>query len=271
MKDKPIGIFDSGVGGLTVLKEIYKLLPNENLIYLGDTARVPYGIRSPETVIKYSLQCAEFLYKKGIKLLVVACNTSSSISIETLRKNFDIPIIGVIEPGAKTALTITKNNKIGVIGTEATIKSKAYPLTIKSLKDDVFVISKACPLFVPIVEEGILEGAIADLIIEKYLMEIKESGIDTLILGCTHYPLLKKSIKKYMKEINLVDSAEAVAQDVKRLLIENNLLNTRKTENTKIFYVTDAPDRFKKIGEIFLNFEIDNISKISLELEEITK
>ncbi|MCX8033995.1 MAG: glutamate racemase [Thermodesulfovibrio sp.] len=271
MKDKPIGIFDSGVGGLTVLKEIYKLLPNENLIYLGDTARVPYGIRSPETVIKYSLECAEFLYKKGIKLLVLACNTSSSISLDTLRKNFDIPIIGVIEPGARKALEVTKNNKIGVIGTEATIQSKSYHLTIKSLNPDIFVISKACPLFVPIVEEGILEGAIADLIIERYLKEIKKIGIDTLILGCTHYPLLKKAIKKYMKDINLVDSAEAVAQDVKRLLIEKKFLNNQKSENTKIFYVTDAPDRFKKIGEIFLNFEIDTIYKISLEAEETTK
>lgn len=271
MKDKPIGIFDSGIGGLTVLKEIYKLLPNENLIYLGDTARVPYGIRSPETVIKYSLQCAEFLYKKGIKLLVVACNTSSSISLDILRKKHDIPVIGVIEPGTKTALKVTKNNKVGVIGTEATIQSKAYPSTIRNLNPNMVVFSKACPLFVPMVEEGILEGAIADLIIERYLKEIKESGIDTLILGCTHYPLLKKAIKKYMKDINLVDSAEAVAQDVKRLLIENNLLNNQKIENTKMFYVTDAPDRFKKIGEIFLDFEIDNISKISIEEEEITK
>lgn len=271
MKNKPIGIFDSGVGGLTVLKEINKLLPNENLIYLGDTARVPYGIRSPETVIKYSLQCAEFLYKKDIKLLVLACNTSSSISLDILRKKFNIPIIGVIEPGTKTALKFTKNNKIGVIGTEATIQSKAYHSAIKSLNPDIFVISKACPLFVPIVEEGIFEGVIADLIIEKYLMEIKESGIDTLILGCTHYPLLKRAIKNYMKDVNLVDSAEAVAQDVKRLLIEKNFLNNQQSENTKIFYVTDAPDRFKKIGEIFLNFEIDKISKISLVEEEKIK
>jgi glutamate racemase len=271
MKNKPIGIFDSGIGGLTVLKEIHNLLPNEDLIYLGDTARVPYGIRSPETIKKYSLQCAEFLRKKGIKLLVVACNTSSSISLEILRKKNDIPVIGVIEPGSKTALKTTKNNKIGVIGTEATIQSKAYELTIKKLNSNAVVISKACPLFVPMVEEGIFEGTIANLIIERYLKELKESEIDTLILGCTHYPLLKKTIKKYMQNINLVDSAEESAKDVKKLLIEKNLLNDQKTKNTKIFYVTDSPDRFKKIGEIFLNFEINNIYKISLEEEEIIK
>lgn len=271
MKNKPIGIFDSGVGGLTVLKEINKLLPKENLIYLGDTARVPYGIRSPETVIKYSLQCAEFLYKNGIKLLVVACNTSSSISLDVLRKNFNIPVLGVIEPGAKTALRVTKNKKIGVIGTEATIQSNAYSVKIKNINPDATVISKSCPLFVPIVEEGIIEGNIADLIIERYLKEIKESGIDTLILGCTHYPLLKSAIKKYLNNINLVDSAEAIAKDVEELLREKKLLNNQKSNATKLFHVTDSPDRFKKIGEIFLNFEIDNISKISLDEEGITK
>lgn len=272
MKDKPIGIFDSGVGGLTVLKEIHKLLPKEDLIYLGDTARVPYGIRSPETVIKYSLQCAEFLYKNGIKLLVVACNTSSSISLDVLRENFNIPVIGVIDPGAKTALRITKNKKIGVIGTEATIRSNAYSIKIKNMDPDATVLSKSCPLFVPIVEEGILEGDIADLIIERYLREIKESGIDTLILGCTHYPLLKKAIKKYLNSnINLVDSAEAVAKDVEELLREKKLLNNQGSNAAKLFYVTDAPYRFKKIGEIFLDFEIDNISKISLDEEVITK
>ncbi len=267
MENKPIGIFDSGIGGLTVLKEVNKILPHEDLIYLGDTARVPYGIRSPETVIKYSLQCAEFLYKKGIKLLIVACNTSSSISLDTLKKNFHIPIIGVIEPGAKSALKVTKNNRIGIIGTEATVQSGAYPKIIKSFNPQVMVISKACPLFVPLVEEGITEGNIADLVIERYLKEIKETKIDTLILGCTHYPLLKKAIKKYLNEINLVDSAEAVARDVKKLLKEKGLLNSQKAEGKKIFYVTDSPERFKKIGEMFLNFNIENMSKILLEEE----
>lgn len=268
MNEEPIGIFDSGVGGLTVLKEIANLLPNENLIYLGDTARVPYGIRSPETVIKYSIQCAEFLYKKRIKILVVACNTSSSVSLPYLRDKLDIPILGVIEPGIKAALKVTKKNKIGIIGTEATIQSNSYKEKIIKLNPSIQVLSKACPLFVPIVEEGILEGAIADLIIERYLKDLKESGIDTLILGCTHYPLLKKSIKKYMKEIVLVDSAQEAAQDVRNILIEQKLLNASQSSIYKKFYVTDSPERFRRIGEIFLNQDINNISKVNLEEEK---
>lgn len=265
MKEKPIGIFDSGVGGLTVLKEISLLLPKENLLYLGDTARVPYGIRSCETVIRYSLECAEFLCKKGIKMLVVACNTSSSLSLETLKRKLTIPVVGVIEPGVKAALRTTKNGKIGIIGTEATIQSKAYPEKIKSINPKTEVFSKACPLFVPLVEEGILEGPIVDLVIERYLEELKKVQIDTLILGCTHYPLLTKSIEKYMGSIKLVDSAKEVAQTVKEVLASGGLINDNKPEGLKTFYVTDAPDRFKRIGEIFLNYEINNIFKVSFE------
>jgi len=264
MRENPIGIFDSGVGGLTVLKEISKLIPKENIVYLGDTARVPYGIRSAETVLKYSIECADFLFKKQIKMLVVACNTSSSVSLEVLRKRLPIPVIGVIEPGVRAALKVTKNGKIGIIGTEATVQSGAYTKKIKSLNPKIEVISKACPLFVPLVEEGILEGAIAELVIERYLKDIKNSGIDTLILGCTHYPLLKRTIQKYMDGINLVDSAEEIAQEVKTMLSQKKLLNEKSDECYKIFYVTDSPERFKKIGEIFLDYEINNISKVSL-------
>ncbi|MCS7163637.1 MAG: glutamate racemase [Thermodesulfovibrio sp.] len=270
MKQKPIGIFDSGVGGLTVLKEISKILPNEDLIYLGDTARVPYGIRSAETVIKYSIECANFLFKKGVKVLVVACNTSSSVSLQALKERLPISVIGVIEPGVKAALKVTKNGKIGIIGTEATIMSEAYPKKIKEMKPDIQVVSKACPLFVPLVEEGILEGIIAELIVERYLKELKKSGIDTLILGCTHYPLLKKTIQKYMDGIQLVDSAEEVSREVKELLYNQGIINDKKDSGTKTFYVTDSPDRFRKIGEIFLNCKIENIFKVSLE-EEKTK
>lgn len=267
MKEKPIGVFDSGVGGLTVVKEILALLPNENILYLGDTARVPYGIRSPETVIKYSVECADFLFKKGIKILVVACNTSSSISLEILKSRFPIPVIGVIQPGVRAALKVTKNNKVGVIGTEATIQSGAYTEVIKTFNPSIEVISKACPLFVPIVEEGILEGVIADLIIERYLTDLKYSGIDTLILGCTHYPLLKKSIQKFMNGIILVDSAIEVAKDVREILSRENLLNDVGTESFKKFFVTDAPSRFKRIGELFLNTKIEEIFQISLKEE----
>ncbi|MEN2985545.1 MAG: glutamate racemase [Thermodesulfovibrionaceae bacterium] len=268
MKEKPIGIFDSGVGGLTVVKEITAILPNENILYLGDTARVPYGIRSPETVIKYSLECADFLFKKGIKILVVACNTSSSISLEILKKRFPIPVIGVIIPGIRAALKVTKNKKIGVIGTEATIQSNAYSEVINILDPNIEIISKACPLFVPIVEEGILEGAIADLIIERYLLDLKHSGIDTLILGCTHYPLLKNSIQRFMNGINLVDSATEVAKEVKNILSKENLINTVNTKGDRKFFVTDAPLRFKRIGELFLNTEIKEIFQISLKEAE---
>lgn len=267
MKEKPIGIFDSGVGGLTVLKEISILLPNEKLLYLGDTARVPYGIRSSETVIRYSLECAEFLCRKGIKILVVACNTSSSVSLETLKEKLPVPVVGVIEPGVRAALKTTKNGRIGIIGTEATVQSKAYPEKIKSINPRTEVFSKACPLFVPLVEEGILEGPIVDLVIEKYLEEIKKAQIDTLILGCTHYPLLKKSIEKYMGSIKLVDSAKEVALTVKEALLSKGLINDNKSEGLKTFYVTDAPERFKRIGEIFLNYEINNIFKVSFSEE----
>lgn len=270
MQEKPVGIFDSGVGGLTVLKEIAKILPNEDLVYLGDTARVPYGIRSAETVIKYSIECASFLFKKGIKMLVVACNTSSSVSLEVLKEMLPVPVIGVIEPGVRAALKASKNEKIGIIGTEATVQSKAYPKKIKLIKPKIEVISKACPLFVPLVEEGILEGSIAELVIERYLKELKNSGIDTLILGCTHYPLLKKTIQRYMEEIILVDSAQETAKEVKKILSTQGLLNKKDTPGCKTFYVTDSPERFKKIGEIFLNCDINNIFKISLE-EEKTK
>jgi len=194
MLENPIGIFDSGVGGLTVLKEISKLISTENIVYLGDTARVPYGIRSAETVVKYSIECADFLFKKQIKMLVVACNTSSSVSLHVLRERFPIPVIGVIEPGVRAALKVTKNGKIGIIGTEATVQSESYAKKIKSLNPNIEVISIACPLFVPLVEDGILEGTIAELVVERYLKDMKNSGIDTLILGCTHYPLLKKKL-----------------------------------------------------------------------------
>lgn len=267
MSDRPIGVFDSGVGGLTVLKEIERLLPSENIIYLGDTARVPYGIRSPETVIKYSLECANFLYKRGIKILVVACNTSSSISLPFLKERFDIPVLGVIEPGVKAALKATKNKKVGVIGTEATIQSNSYAEAIRKTDSTVEVISKACPLFVPLVEEGILDGKIADLVIERYLYQLKKSDIDTLILGCTHYPLLKKSIKEFMKGIILVDSAEEVAQDVKETLSKFSMINSQTESGQKNFFVTDSPERFKRIGEIFLGYKIENIIKVNLEEE----
>ncbi|MBI3601040.1 MAG: glutamate racemase [Nitrospinae bacterium] len=253
--DKPIGIFDSGVGGLTVLKEIAARLPEEDIIYLGDTARVPYGIKSPETVIKFSQQNARFLLEKGIKMLVAACNTSSAVSLPALREETGIPVIGVIEPGARAAVRSTKTGKIGVIGTEATIKSMAYEKAIKGARGQgakLEVITKSCPLFVPLAEEGWIENPVAEMTVEIYLKDLRDKGVDTLVLGCTHYPLLKNTIQRFMGNgVLLIDSAEETAKDIESLLKENDLLLKGKL-SIKNFYVSDNPERFSKVGRVFL-------------------
>jgi len=216
---KAIGIFDSGIGGLTVLKEIVSVLPDENIIYLGDTARVPYGIRSPETVTRYSFENTQFLLSQEIKMLVVACNTASAISLDAVKKEFPLPVIGVLEPGARAAVASTKKRKVGVIGTEATIGSGAYEKAIKRLAPDVDVCSRACPLFVPLVEEGWTDNDVAALVAEKYLAPLRGEGIDTLVLGCTHYPLLKSVIRKVIgDDIVLIDSATETAKEVSDVL-----------------------------------------------------
>ncbi len=295
VKNNGIGIFDSGVGGLTVLKEIKRLLPHENIFYLGDTARVPYGNKSRDTIIKYSIQNTRFLIEKGIKLLVVACNTSSSLAINALRHEFHkLPIIGVIEPGSQQAVAVTKTKRIGVIGTRATIASNAYGTAIRRLDNGMDVFQQACPLFVPIVEEGMHETAFAHDIASYYLKNIKKHGIDTLILGCTHYPALSDVIQKAVgKDVRLINSGQAVAIKVYEYLSKFNLLKTRdnssgpnpawaprpftKRERGRIiihtqskgsikFFVTDAPSQFKKIGRLLLSRNIDNnIYKAVLE------
>jgi glutamate racemase len=263
IRNKPIGIFDSGVGGLTVLKEIIKRLPEENVIYLGDTARVPYGIRSPETVIKYSLENTKFLFTKDIKLLVIACNTSSSISLEVIKKAVDIPVVGVIYPGARSAVKVTKNKKVGVIGTEATIRSESYTKAIKELDPDIKVYGLPCPLFVPLVEEGWTKGDIVEKIAGRYLKSLKKKKIDTLVLGCTHYPLLKKVISRVMgRPVVLVDSAIETAIEVEKILSKNDLLKKTNIKRTMQFYVTDSPERFLQIGERFLGHKINKIEKV---------
>lgn len=246
--NNPIGIFDSGVGGLTVLRAIKKMLPMEQLIYLGDTARVPYGNKSKETIVRYSIENTKFLMQFNIKMLVIACNTSTAMSIEILRNMFQIPIIGVIEPGAKRAVEVTKNKRIGVIGTVATIKSKAYQNIIRSYEKKAIIFAKPCPLFVPLVEEGLVKGPVAEAVIEMYLKDFKIKKIDTLVLGCTHYPLLKQTIEKFFdKKIQIVDSAEETAKIVKRVLEERKLANTSEYKND-VFFVTDAAERFLKVG-----------------------
>ncbi|MBF0566127.1 MAG: glutamate racemase [Nitrospirae bacterium] len=265
MADKPIGIFDSGIGGLTVLKEIHRLLPAESTIYLGDTARVPYGIRSSETVRKYSLQNSMFLMERGIKLLIIACNTSSATSLESIRNVLDIPVLGVIEPGAKAAAATTRNNRVGVIGTEATIKSGAYRKAIQNVNRSIEVIEKSCPLFVPLVEEGWLNDDITELTARRYLQEVKDAGIDTLVLGCTHYPLLKDVIKKVMGEQTvLIDSAIEKAKVVKQILTDLRILKKDTNGTFRKYYVTDSTDRFLTVARRFLLEPIEDITTIEI-------
>lgn len=265
MDNRPIGVFDSGIGGLTVLKEIFRELPEESTLYLGDTARVPYGIRSAETVTRYSFDNAAFLGSQGIKLLVVACNTASAVSMDRIKERVSIPVIGVIEPGAKAAARSSVNRKVGVIGTEATIASSAYTKGIKALAPDIEVIGLPCPLFVPLVEEGFTDNEIAEMVAERYLKGIKDKGIDTLVLGCTHYPLLKGVILKVMGSgITLIDSAVETVREVRAILKQNNMERNSPDSPLRRFFVTDSPGRFTMVGERFLGQKIEHIEKINV-------
>lgn len=261
MKKQPIGIFDSGIGGLTVFKEIRKQFPQEDIIYFGDTARVPYGPKSPQTVLNYSVQNARFLLQNGAKIIVVACNTSASVALQKLREILPIPIIGVIQPGAAHATSVTQNRKIGIIGTEGTIRSDAYSHAIKNIDPKIQVFSKACPLLVSLVEEGWEEHQISELIIREYLQDLQQQDIDTLVLGCTHYPILKKAIGKIVgKNIKLVDSAEAVAANLKEMLPNPET----ETAGSNKFYVSDNEDKFRQIATRILNREIEPLHRVTL-------
>jgi glutamate racemase len=261
-RDSAIGVFDSGIGGLTVLHKIMEALPRENTVYLGDTARAPYGSKSVETVLRYSYENGEFLVDKGIKLLVMACNTSTALALEPVRARFAIPVIGVIEPGARRAIRSTRNKRVGVIGTDATIQSGAYTRALKNADSEIEVYSRACPLLVPLVEEGWTENAVAEMTVKNYLSSLKQSGIDTLILGCTHYPLLKKAIGKFMgKDVVLVDSAEEVALEVAGLLKRQGLARMNG-KGRHGFFVTDAPERFIKVGQRFLGEKVESAVRI---------
>ncbi|MBP7088488.1 MAG: glutamate racemase [Candidatus Omnitrophica bacterium] len=254
--DRPIGIFDSGVGGLTVLKEIERLLPFENIIYFGDTARVPYGNKSKATIVRFSTECTLFLLKNKVKMIVIACNTSSALALEHLRSVFTIPIIGVITAGVNKALSLNSVNKIGVIGTRSTIISGSYKREIQSFNRRVKVYSQACPLFVPLVEEGLLKGRIVNQTIDMYLNKFRKNKVDTVILGCTHYPLLKFEISRYLKGTFIVDSAKEVASYTKGLLLKKGLLNSNKCKGKKIFYVSDEPLAFARLAKLFLKRKI---------------
>lgn len=266
-KQRPIGVFDSGIGGLTVVKRLATTLPDESIIYFGDTARVPYGSKSNSTVIEYSIQNTKFLLQKNIKALVVACNTASSIAIPDLKKMFDIPIIGMIEPGSKMALEKSKSKKIGVIGTRATIGNLAYSKEIKKLNGSAKVIEKPCPLFVPLAEEGWIEHQATFEIAEEYLKELRESGIDTLVLGCTHYPILSDVIQKVVgSKVTLIDSGVASSEVIKSELEKLDLLSDSNKPCVQEYYVSDIPSKFKEVAELFLGKEIDQVHKVDLEI-----
>ena len=275
MDKRPIGIFDSGVGGLTVVKELTRRLPGENIIYFGDTARVPYGTKSRQTIVRFSTENILFLLKFNVKLIILACNTSSSVALEALKKNFKVPIMGVIKPGARDGLMASRNGRIGVIGTSTTVKSGAYEKQIiKGARSTnisgsgplsrIKVFSKNCPLFVPLVEEGWLNENITFQIIRRYLTPFKRKKIDTLILGCTHYPLLKTGIRKLMgKRVSLIDSAVSTAKAAEAFMLDEGLINNSRSKGGILrFFVSDEPRRFKKIGEKFLGRRINSVEKI---------
>ncbi len=249
-----VGIFDSGVGGLTVLKAVRSMFPRLDIVYVGDTARVPYGNRSPQRVVRYSLECARFLMDKGVEVLVVACNTASSYAVDTLKTTLGIPVLGVVEPGVKKAIEET-SGRVGVIGTTATIRSGAYQREL--IKRGIEVFSKACPLFVPLVEEGLLEGEITRRVVDMYLRELRSSGIDTLILGCTHYPLLKKEIGDYMRGVKIIDSSDAVAQALESMVRDEG------NASTELFF-TDESQNLTYLVELILGskFEPQIVSQL---------
>ena len=250
MDNRPIGIFDSGVGGLTVVKEVMQQLPNEQIIYFGDTARVPYGSKSKETITKYSRQIIKFLLEKEVKAVIIACGTASSNSLKTMRREFEaLPIKGVVQPGAMAAVHTTNNNKIGIIGTESTIRSGAYKKLIQEQNPDIEVYSKACPLFVPLAEEGWVTGDIAKQTAGIYLKEILKQDIDTLVLGCTHYPLLIDCIQEVVgDQVKLVNPATETAAQLKRLLEENNTLRVESALPIHEFYVSDNTTKFDQLA-----------------------
>lgn len=273
---KPIGVFDSGIGGLTVTAELFRQLPEEKIIYFGDTGRYPYGVRSQPVIQRFSRQAVHFLLEKEAKLVVVACNTATAMALEVLQKEFSVPIIGVVEPGSRAAAQASKNRKVGVIGTAGTIRSGSYERTLKRMAQDLQVFSLPCPLFVPLAEEGFIDKPATHLVAEEYLAPLKQSGIDTLVLGCTHYPLLKKAIGRVMGPgVRLVDSAEETAREVKQELTRLNLLrpdgtgrvpsSARAGHPEPEFYVSDTPEKFVEISQRFLGDKIERALLIDIE------
>ena len=266
MDNRPIGIFDSGVGGLTVLSEIIKVLPQEDIIYFGDTSRFPYGPKKKEDIKQFSFQIVDFLLKKDVKVIVVACNTATASALADLKDRFDIPIIGVIRPGARTAVNLTENNRIGVIATEGTVASKAYDMAAKDIKDLVEIYSNPAPDLVEYVEKGIFTGSSLEKSIDGYLEPLLKKDIDTLILGCTHFPLIEAVIQDRAGGISVISSAVETAKDLKEILIEKGLLSIKDKKAYKSFFETGNKSRFLELGKIFLGKEIEVVKKVCLNI-----
>lgn len=268
-KEAPIGVFDSGVGGLTVAREIMRQIPQERIVYFGDTARVPYGSKSTETLIRYTRQICRFLKTREVKAIVVACNTASAVALEAVKDELDIPIIGVVRPGAKAAAEATRNKKIGIIGTEATVNSGIYTTLIRELMPKAEVVGKACPLFVPLVEEGWTKDPVTETVARRYLESLQESEIDTLVLGCTHYPLLRHMVGEIMGEnVTLVNPAYETAIELRQLLEREGLANDGAVshfDNPYEFFVSDLAEKFKGFAQSILPCDVTGIQKINIE------
>lgn len=266
MDDAPIGVFDSGVGGLTVAREIMRQLPEESMIYFGDTARVPYGTKSKDTVIRYSKQIVNFLLSKGVKAIVIACNTASALALTELQKQYIIPIIGMVQPGAVAAMNATKNKNIGIIGTNATIKSGQYGKYLRKLDSKVTVVTKSCPMFVPLVEEGLIDDRITEDMVSRYLREFRQYDIDSLILGCTHYPLLINPIQNFVGDkVTLVNPAYEVAKSLKQLLKDENLRADKEHTAEYQYYVSDMADQFLTFADRVLPCRVDQVRPVEIE------
>jgi len=263
VRDRPIGVFDSGIGGLTVMHALMERLPRESLIYFGDTARVPYGPKSPASVRRFAFESVELLVRYGVKAVVVACNTATAHALPDLRQRFDVPVVGVVEPGARAAAAATSTGRVGVIGTYGTIGSRAYERSLEALRPDLVVTSRACPLFVPLAEEGLLDHPATRMIAGEYLAPFADDGIDALILGCTHYPLLKPVIGEAVgADVRLVDSAEETARETADLLEHEGWIRTAG-ESERRFLVSDLPGRFLEVGRRFLGERIESVEVVS--------
>ena len=264
--EQPIGVFDSGLGGLTVVKQLQRILPNEHLVYFGDTARIPYGTKSKWLIQRFAMEDALYLLEFDIKLLVVACNTASSSALPILQNRLDIPVVGVVEPGAIAAVKETKNKKIGVIGTSATIGSGSYTQAILNRMPEAEVFGQPCPLLVPLVEEGWLDGEVTVLTLKKYLKPLMEAGVDTIILGCTHYPLLEPVIQRIVgPQVKLIDSGKETAKAVQKILKDLDLLNPKVKQSEDQYFVSDSPEAFSRIGSIFLGKQLPKVERVDFD------